>query len=682
MKINIILKRIFGYLQRIGKALILPIALLPAAGLLVGIGTLLENQILAYHIPILENGLIIVVKDIFLSAGNIVFSNLPLLFAVGISIGMNSGNGVSALAAIMGFLTMNTTIGVILRITPEMVENNFMYTNILGIATLPTGVFGGIIIGITASILYEKFHDIKLPNYLGFFSGRRFVPIISSIVGIIIGILMALIWPSIQSILINFSKEIINTNESMAAFIFGFTERALIPFGIHHIWYAPFWYQFGEYISLSGNLIVGDQSIFFAQLKDNVAFTAGTFMTGKYPFMMFGIPATALAMYHEAKNNKKQLISGILLTGALTSFLTGITEPIEFLFLFTSPLLFGIHCVLAGLSFMIMNILNVRIGLTFSGGLIDYLLFGVLPNRTRWYLVIVVGLVFAVIYYIIFRYFIRKFNLQTPGREKDEINKEKDITNGLVAYEVLKALGGSKNIKFIDSCITRLRITVNNIEKVNKDKLKSLGAIDLMIIGDNIQAIFGTQSDLLKEQINDVIEGKEIINKKEKKIEKIKKGIDTKIDIAIPITGEILRLEQVPDDIFSMKLIGDGFAIKPNENILKSPVRGIITNISKEKHAITITTKEGYEIFIHIGIDSLKLKGEGFNVLVEDGEIVDQNQELIEFSLQELSTKAKSIITPIIFKNLKENQYLYFKDKINVKCGERERVFVHEKNNE
>ena len=682
MKINVLLKKTFGYLQRIGKALILPIALLPAAGLLVGIGTLFENQVLAYHIPILENGFIILIKNICLAAGNIVFSNLPLLFAVGISIGMNSGNGVSALAAIMGFLTMNTTIGVILGITPDMVENSFMYTNILGIATLPTGVFGGIIIGILASILYEKFHSIKLPSYLGFFSGKRFVPIISSIAGIIVGILMSLIWPSIQIILINFSKEIINTNESIAAFIFGFTERALIPFGIHHIWYAPFWYQFGEYINASGNLVVGDQSIFFAQLKDNVAFTAGTFMTGKYPFMMFGIPATALAMYHESKNNKKKLISGILLTGALTSFLTGITEPIEFLFLFTSPLLFGIHCILAGLSFMIMQILNVKIGLTFSGGFIDYLLFGVLPNRTRWWLVIVVGLIFAIIYYIIFRYFIRKFNLEIPGRENDDVTKETDITNGFVAYEVLKALGGSRNIKFIDSCITRLRITVNNIEKVDKDKLKSLGAIDLMIIGDNIQAIFGTQSDLLKEQINDVMEGKEIINKKEKKIEKIKKGIDTKIEIAIPITGELLRLEEVPDDIFSMKLIGDGFAIKPKDNILRAPIRGMITNISKDKHAITVTTKEGYEIFIHIGIDSLKLKGKGFNVLVEVGEIVDQNQDLIEFSLTELSNSAKSIITPIIFKNLNKNQYVYFKDKLNVKCGEKGKVFIHEDNKE
>ena len=680
MKISLLFKRFFGYLQRVGKALMLPIALLPAAGLLVGIGTLLENQVLLDNIPILQNSLVIIIKNIFFAAGNIVFSNLSLLFAVGVSIGMNSGNGVSALAAIIGFLTMNTTIGVVLGITTETVKENFMYTTTLGIPTLPTGVFGGILIGIIASILYEKFHNVKLPDYLGFFSGKRFVPIITSIMGIIIGILMAIIWPTIQVLLINFSKEIINTNETIAVFIFGVIERALIPFGIHHIWYTPFWYQFGEYINSSGNLIVGDQAIFFAQLKDNVPFTAGNFMTGKYPFMMFGIPAVALAIYHEANNNKKRLVSGILLTGALTSFLTGITEPIEFLFLFISPLLFGIHCILAGLSFMIMQILNVKIGLTFSGGFIDYLLFGILPNRTRWWLVIVVGIIFALIYYIIFRYFIRKFNLETPGREKESINKELNITNGIVAYEVLKALGGSKNIKFMDSCITRIRITVDNIEKVDKEKLKSLGAIDLMIIGDNIQAIFGIQSDLLKEQINDVINGKEIINKKEVKIEKIKKGIDVKQDIVIPISGEILRLEEVPDDIFSMKLIGDGFAINPKENILKSPVRGMITNISKEKHAISITTSNGYEVFIHIGIDSLKLKGEGFKVSVEEGEIVNANDRLIEFSLIDLENKAKSSIIPIIFKNLKNNQYLYFKERIRVESGEKGKVFIHEKN--
>ena len=679
MQINILLKKMFGYLQRIGKSLMLPIALLPAAGLLLGIGTLLENQIIVGYFPIMDSNIIKVFQQILSAAGNIVFSNLPLLFAVGVAVGMSSGNGVSALAAIIGFLTMNTTIGVVLGINANNISNNLMYTTVLGIPTLPTGVFGGILVGIVAAVLYENFNDIRLPDYLGFFSGKRFIPILTSIAGIILGILMAIIWPPLQEGLLSFSKGMINANQTLSAFIFGIIERALIPFGVHHIWYTPFWYQFGEYINLSGDLVIGDQSIFFAQLKDGVPFTAGTFMTGKFPFMMFGLPAAALAMYHEAENKKKKIVFGVLLTGALTSFLTGITEPIEFLFLFIAPVLFAIHCILAGLSFMIMQILNVKIGLTFSGGIIDYILFGVLPNRTRWWLVIIVGLVFSLIYYILFRYLIRKFDLETPGREKEDIKAEIDVSDGKLAYKVLNALGGAKNIKFLDSCITRLRVTVNNINKVDKNKLRHLGAFDLMVIGDNIQAIFGTHSDLLKEQMKDVIEGKEIKVKKKKDIEKIKKGIDTKKEIVIPISGEILRLEEVPDDIFSMKLIGDGFAINPTDNILKSPVKGMIINISKEKHSLSIKTLDDIEVFIHIGIDSLKLRGEGFKLLVEEGDIVNPSDKLIEFSLDDLKNKAKSPITPTIFKNFKSNQYLYFKENLKVKSGEKDKVFIHEK---
>ena len=400
MNISVTFKKSFGFLQRIGKSLTLPIALLPVAGLLMGIGTLFENTVFLNIFPVFAGEKFQLIADIMFSSGNIIFSNLPLIFAVGIAIGMTSGDGVAALAAIIGFLIMNITTGIIAGVDVSQAEINPMYSLVLGIPTLSTGVFGGIIIGITSALIYEKFNNIKLPESLGFFSGKRFVPIVAAISGVILGVIMAIVWPVIQNFLLEFSRSMISANKTISSFIFGLIERALIPFGLHHIWYTPFWYQFGEYINSAGQLVVGDQAIFFAQLKDGVNFTAGTFMTGKYPFMMFGLPAAALAMYHEAKEENKKKVSGILFSAALTSFLTGITEPIEFMFLFVAPVLFAIHCVFAGLSFMIMQILNVKIGVTFSGGLIDFILFGVIPNKTNWINVIIVGLIFAIIYYL------------------------------------------------------------------------------------------------------------------------------------------------------------------------------------------------------------------------------------------------------------------------------------------
>lgn len=679
MDISLFFKKSFGVLQRIGKSITLPVALLPVAGLLMGIGTLFENQDFLNMFPILSGNGFQITADIMSTSGSIIFTNLPLIFAVGVAIGMTSGDGVAALAAIVGFLIMNVTTGIIAGVDISQVSNNPMYTTVLGIPTLSTGVFGGIIIGLISAVLYQKFHDIKLPEFLGFFSGKRFVPIVTAISGLILGIIMAIIWPPVQNFLLEFSRSMISTNETLSAFIFGVIERALIPFGLHHIWYTPFWYQFGEYINSSGQLIVGDQSIFFAQLKDGVEFTAGTFMTGKYPFMMFGLPAASLAMYNEAEKGKKKLVAGILFSAALTSFLTGITEPIEFMFLFVAPVLFAIHCIFAGLSFMIMQILNVKIGLTFSGGLIDFILFGVIPNRTNWGWVIIVGLGFAVVYYLGFRFIIRNLNLKTPGREEDENNINIDVSSEKLPYEILNAFGGGKNIKYLDSCITRLRVTVNNFSLVNKDKLKALGAADLMVIGNNIQAIFGPQSDIIKEQMKDIMDGKEIVIKKKNKLKKIKSGIKTEKQISIPLSGNLVRLEEVPDEIFSMKIIGDGFAINPSDNILKSPAKGMVITLAKEKHSITIRTLEGYDILIHIGIDTLKLRGEGFKAFVEEGDIVNVGDNLIEFSLELIKEKAKSPITPIIFKGLENNKFIYFENNKRVEALEDNVVQIHKK---
>ncbi|KXA14105.1 PTS system, glucose-specific IIBC component [Clostridium perfringens] len=511
LKGEIKMKKAFGVLQRIGKALMLPVALLPAAGLLLGFGSMFQDPQFLSLVPALNAGWFQLIATIMSDAGNIIFSNLALLFAVGVAVGLSEGDGVAGLAAIVGFLILNVTMGIGGGITADVVAStkNGMYATVLGIPTLQTGVFGGIIMGVIAAALYKRFYKIELPSYLGFFAGKRFVPIITAISALVLGGIMVFVWPPIQGALLYFSQNMISANQTLSALLFGIIERALIPFGLHHIWYNPFWFQFGEYTNKAGQLIMGDNQIFFAQLRDGVPFTAGTFMTGKFPFMMFGLPAAALAMYHEAKPGKKKIASGILFSAALTSFLTGITEPLEFAFLFVAPVLFAIHCVLAGLSFMIMQLLNVKIGMTFSGGLLDFILLGVIPNRTRWWLVILVGLGFAVIYYFLFRFFIRKFDLKTPGREDDDIfdDMDNETVNDDLAAEILIALGGAGNINKLDACITRLRVTVNDSSKVNKERLKELGAAGVMQVGENIQAIFGGKSDILKTQIREIMNG-------------------------------------------------------------------------------------------------------------------------------------------------------------------------------
>ncbi|MGL5351688.1 MAG: glucose-specific PTS transporter subunit IIBC, partial [Clostridium sp.] len=659
------------------KALMLPVALMPAAGILLGIGNMIQSRDFLLIFPGFNEAWIQSVSLIMSSSGDIIFTNLPLIFAVGVAIGLCDGDGVAGLATIVGFLIMNVSMGISAGVTAEIVQGNPMYDMVLGIPTLQTGVFGGIIMGLASAILYKKFCNIELPQALGFFEGKRFVPIITAVAGLIIGLILVIIWPHIQNGLLAFSRGMIYTNQTLSALIFGIIERALIPFGLHHIWYNPFWYQFGEYTNSAGQLIMGDQAIFMAQLRDGVEFTAGTFMTGKYPFMMFGLPAASLAMYHEAREDKKKLVAGIFFSASLTSFLTGITEPIEFAFLFVAPVLFAVHCIFSGISFMVMHILNVKIGLTFSGGLIDFLLFGVFPNRTKWWLVIPVGIVFALVYYFGFRFIIRKLNLKTPGRDIEEIEVDIDVNSGELAIEVLDALGGKNNIKDLDACITRLRVTVVDINKVNKKKFRKLGSAGVMQVGSNIQAIFGPKSEMLKGQIKDIINGKEIFRPVSKKIEEIKCGTNTGMVISIPVSGKIINLEEVPDDVFSMKLIGDGFAIDPVEGCLYSPVKGIVTSLVRSCHAITITTNEGMNVFIHIGIDTLKLNGEGFISFVNVGDEVNIGDRLIDFPLQIIKNSATSPIIPIIFKNLKANEYIYYKINKNVKHGELNKVEIH-----
>ncbi|MFF2291226.1 glucose-specific PTS transporter subunit IIBC [Peribacillus butanolivorans] len=666
-------KKLFGVLQKIGKSLMLPVAILPAAGILLAFGNALQNETLLDIAPFLANGGVEMVASVMEDAGQIIFSNLPLLFAVGVAIGLAGGEGVAGLAAIIGFLIMNVTMGTVLGIDVDSLEGSATYTSVLGIPTLGTGVFGGIIVGVMAAIMYNKFYEIELPSYLGFFAGKRFVPIVTAASAVILGLLMILVWPTIQSGLNAFSENMLGANLTLGAFVFGVVERALIPFGLHHIFYSPFWYEFGSYVNEAGNTVKGDQAIFMAQIKDGVQdLTAGTFMTGKYPFMMFGLPAAALAIYHEARPERKKIVGGLMASAALTSFLTGITEPLEFAFLFVAPVLFGIHCVFAGLSFMTMHLLDVKIGMTFSGGLIDYVLFGLINPQTNAWIVIPVGIVFAFIYYFGFRFAIRKFNLKTPGREVEEEDDEEgsSSTAGSLPGDILDAMGGKENISHLDACITRLRVSVNDIGNVDKNRLKKLGAAGVLEVGNNIQAIFGPRSETIKGQMKDIIDGK-----RPRKVEvSSEKGVEDQIEDIVPktlqtdagsegseyfvspIKGEIKPITEVPDPVFAEKMMGDGFAIVPEDGLVVSPVDGTIVNLFPTKHAIGIVSDAGREILIHVGIDTVKLEGKGFEALVTQGDKVKSGQPLLKVDIEYIKNNATSIITPIVFTNLSEGE--------------------------
>ena len=671
-------KNSFGVLQKVGKALMLPVAILPAAGILLAVGNALQNPTLLDIAPFLSNNGVAMVAKIMEQAGGVIFGNLALLFAVGVAVGLAGGEGVAGLAAIVGFLIMNVTMGTALGIDAAgLAKHPQSYASVLGISTLQTGVFGGIIVGILAAYMYNRFFEIELPSYLGFFAGKRFVPIVTAASAVILGLIMIVIWPPIQSGLNSFSTNMVDTNRTLAAFVFGVIERSLIPFGLHHIFYAPFWYEFGSYTNAAGHLVRGDQRIFMEQIKDGIQhLTAGTFTTGKYPFMMFGLPAAALAIFQEAKPGKKAFVGGLMLSAGLTSFLTGITEPIEFSFLFVAPVLFAIHAVFAGFSFMIMHILNVKIGMTFSGGLIDYILFGLINPQTHAWIVIPVGLVFAAVYYFGFRFAIRKFNLMTPGREPDDDQNQaptgKTGSSDLAA-NILEAMGGKNNITHLDACITRLRVSVKDIKNVNKDQLKRLGAAGVLEVGDNIQAIFGPRSETIKGQMKNIMDGKSPTPTPtavptpapEKFVEQVIEDVNPealqtehKSDgfFVAPLKGEIKAITEVPDPVFAEKMMGDGFAIIPSEGTVVSPVDGKIINLFPTKHAIGILSDGGREILIHVGIDTVNLKGQGFETFVSENERVKKGQLLLKIDLDYVKEHAKSIITPIVFTNLSKEE--------------------------
>ncbi|MDU7486784.1 MAG: glucose-specific PTS transporter subunit IIBC [Staphylococcus aureus] len=650
-------KKLFGQLQRIGKALMLPVAILPAAGLLLAIGTAIQGEALQHYLPFIQNGGVQNVAKLMTAAGSIIFENLPMIFALGVAIGLAGGDGVAAIAAFVGYIIMNKTMGDFLQVTPKNVTDPASgYASILGIPTLQTGVFGGIIIGALAAWCYNKFYNINLPSYLGFFAGKRFVPIMMATTSFILAFPMALIWPTIQTGLNAFSTGLLDSNTGVAVFLFGFIKRLLIPFGLHHIFHAPFWFEFGSWKNAAGEIIHGDQRIFIEQIREGAHLTAGKFMQGEFPVMMFGLPAAALAIYHSAKPENKKVVAGLMGSAALTSFLTGITEPLEFSFLFVAPLLFFIHAVLDGLSFLTLYLLDVHLGYTFSGGFIDYVLLGVLPNKTQWWLVIPVGLVYAVIYYFVFRFLIVKLKYKTPGRE-DKQSQAVTASATELPYAVLEAMGGKANIKHLDACITRLRVEVNDKSKVDVPGLKDLGASGVLEVGNNMQAIFGPKSDQIKHEMQQIMNGQVVENPTTMEDDKDETVVVTEDKSATselshivhaPLTGEVTPLSEVPDQVFSEKMMGDGIAIKPSQGEVRAPFNGKVQMIFPTKHAIGLVSDSGLELLIHIGLDTVKLNGEGFTLHVEEGQEVKQGDLLINFDLDYIRNHAKSDITPII----------------------------------
>lgn len=730
--------KIFGVLQRVGRSFMLPIAILPVAGLLLGIGGSFTNgtMISAYHLEgllgpgTLLNGLLNVLN----SCGNVVFENLPLLFAIGVAVGMaKQEKEVAALASVIAFFIMHTAIHTMLVLSgslvtaPEVMDaaGNALagmvgsveqtvgmldgsVTKVLGISSLQMGVFGGVIVGLGVAALHNKFYNIQLPQVLSFFGGTRFVPIISSLVYIFVGILMYFVWPVIQTGIYGLGA-LVNSSGYVGTWIYGIIERALIPFGLHHVFYMPFWQTaVGGQLEVGGQMVYGAQNIFFAQLGRmgeiaHFSVNPGTrFMAGKFPFMIFGLPGAALAMYQTAKPEKKQVAGGLLISAALTAMLTGITEPIEFTFIFVAPFLYAVHSVLAGAAYMLMHILNVGVGMTFSGGIIDLVMFGILPGaaKTSWYWIPVVGVVYFAVYFLLFRFLILKFDLKTPGRDDSEevklytrsdVNARKQAgeEGGAVEDErsrmILNGLGGKKNVADVDCCITRLRCSVHKPELVNETILKKTGAAGVIRKGQGVQVIYGPTVPNIKADLVRFMEtapdveyhgeaeaevakktGAEVPEKADAKdpaagtvaaqAEKAGKpaAAARRTPLYSPFSGHVEPIEHAPDVTFAQKMIGDGYMVMPSDGEVLAPCDCQVAFVFPTGHAVGLKAADGTEFMLHIGVDTVKLEGKGFEALVKEGDSLKKGDPMMRFDLAYIREHAVSEACMVIFTALPE----------------------------
>lgn len=671
--------KIFEVLQRVGRSFMLPIAILPVAGLFLGIGGSFTNPTMveAYGLTSIlgEGTFMYAILTVLNKCGDIIFANLPILFAMGVAIGMaKKEKEVAALAGAIAFFVMHTAISAMLSVTgiAESLPAGSI-TNVVGIQSLQMGVFGGIIVGLGVAYLHNKFYKIELPQVLSFFGGTRFVPIICSIAYLIVGIIMFYIWPSIQNGIYAVGELVRNSGYG-GTFLYGLMERALIPFGLHHVFYMPFWQTaVGGSANVCGTIVEGAQNIFFAELgcpATTVFNTEATrFMAGKFPLMIFGLPGAALAMYRCAKPEKRKIAGGLLISAALTSMLTGITEPLEFTFLFVAPLLYVIHSIFAGLAYMLMHIFKVGVGMTFSGGLIDLSLFGILQGnaKTNWYWIVIIGIIYFIVYYFVFTFFIKKMNLKTPGREDDseetklytraDVNaKKQGNSDTSVSALIVKGLGGADNISDVDCCATRLRITVFDSSKVSEDILKQSGAAGVIFKGKGVQIIYGPKVTVIKSNLEDYLHNS-TAHEKFEVIEETKVS-DVKDVFVSPLSGELKLITEAPDETFATKMMGDGVVIFPNDGNVYAPCDGKIKMIFPTKHALGIESKEGVELLLHIGIDTVQLNGEGFELHCEAEQEIKKGDKLLSFDLKYIQEHAKSSATVIVFTNLSDQQHL------------------------
>lgn len=689
--------KIFGVLQRVGRSFMLPIALLPVAGLLLGIGSSFTNETMlaAYGLnSVIHPGtLIYTILDVMSQTGSAVFNNLALLFAMGVAIGMaRKEKEVAALSGAVAYIIMNTAIQAMINAAGgvEAMPANST-TTMLGITTLQMGVFGGIVVGLGVAALHNKFYKIELPQVLAFFGGTRFVPIVSSIVYLVVGIAMFYIWPVVQSGIAALGALVLASGYA-GTFIYGLLERALIPFGLHHVFYMPFWQTaVGGTAIIDGVTVTGAQNIFFAELasKSTTVFSvsATRFMAGKFPFMMFGLPGAALAMYQCAKPEKKKVAGGLLLSAALTAFLTGITEPLEFTFIFVALPMYAVHCVLAGLSFMLMHILNVGVGMTFSGGLIDLVLFGVMQGnaKTHWMWVVVVGAVYFVLYYIIFRFMISKFDYKTPGRDDAEevklytradVNARSAASGSTapagddpVSALIVEGLGGTNNLSDVDCCATRLRCTVKDAALVRQDVLKASGASGVICKGNGVQVVYGPKVAVIKAKLEDYLENApKTPAAAATPAPAAPAAKDTVLSACL--NGTVVPLADVMDEAFASGALGDGIAIEPTDGELVAPADGEISSTFETHHAVGMTTADGAELLMHIGIDTVKLGGKHFTYLVNEGDKVKKGQPLIRFELEAIKAEGYPVTTPLIVCNTDDYAAVEAKASGAVKQGD------------
>ena len=699
--------KIFGVLQRVGRSFMLPIAILPVAGLLLGIGGSFSNatMLATYGLDgilgegTVFNAIFLVMKD----AGNIVFTNLPIIFAMGVAIGMaKKEKEVAALAAVIAFFIMHASIGAMIEIGggAETLLNGAT-TSVCGITSLQMGVFGGMLVGLGVAALHNRYYKIELPQVLSFFGGTRFVPIVCSLVYTGVGIAMYFIWPVVQSGIYAIGDVVLNSGY-FGTWVYGLMERLLIPFGLHHVFYLPFWQTaLGGTLEVAGQTIEGAQNIFFAQLADptveHFAVSATRFMSGKFPLMIFGLPGAALAMYKTAKPEKRKEVGGLLLSAALTSMLTGITEPLEFTFLFVAPLLYGIHCVFAGLAYMLMHVFRVGVGMTFSGGLIDMFLFGILQGnaKTNWIWIVIVGIGYFIVYYFLFGFLIRKLDLKTPGRDDSEevkLYRRSDVearkkgegsaagtTVDELSQTICQGLGGKKNISDVDCCATRLRCTVYKAELVNDALLKSTGASGVVHKGNGVQIIYGPRVTVIKSNLEDYLEtapDEEYVadvqeetveeNQNEEKEQKVVKTIT----ISSPVTGVAADLGTAPDEAFAGRMMGDGAVVTPKDAYVCAPEDGEVCFVFETKHAIGFQTDSGIGLLIHMGIDTVKLEGNGFEVLVENGQKVKKGEPMLKMDLDYLQANAPSMASPVLCTELEENQKIRLLKEGEIQAGE------------